>query len=456
MQVIFSLEYSVFSVITATVLGFIAGCNLTWTSPEFGYLNSTDTGPFNGTLTDAQTSWISGVMSLGAALGPFIFGYLAEKIGRKWTILTVSMPFVISSVLCAFSRVVEEFYVARFITGISIGGTFTILPMYVGEMSLDEHRGVLGSVMNVFLCFGLLFTYVVGALVSKVLIFNLILASLTIAFFVLFLFMGVETPHYYVMKNKHDLAKGALLRIRKQSDQETEKELDHIRTIIEGEEQGNLLDIFRNKGSVKAFIIGSGLVFFQQASGINAVLFFAQNIFQDAGSTLKANYCSMIIGAVQFGTSFITPLVSNLFGRKTLLILSGVGMCLSESVLGIYDILKDSDADKVSSLSFLPIISLVLYIITYNVGYGPLPWAIVAEIFPSSIRSAAGSLVTFICWITSFFITKWFKELSQDLGQGQCFLGFAVFSLVAAAFVQFFVIETKGKTLKEIQDDLNN
>ncbi|KAF7279161.1 hypothetical protein GWI33_007572 [Rhynchophorus ferrugineus] len=448
------MEYSVISILIATVLGYIAGTNLSWTSPEFTYLNQTDTGPFNGTLTDDQTSWISGLLSLGAALGPFIFGYLSEKIGRKYTIIATAIPFIISSVMVSFCNKVEEFYLARFITGLAVGGTFTVLPMYVGEMSLDEHRGVLGSTMNVFICFGLIFTYVVGTFIEKVMIFNLLLAVLSLAFVVAFLLLGVETPHYYVMKNKHDLAKEALLRIRKQSDEETEKELDHIRTIIESEEQGNLLDIFKNKGYLKAFIIGAGLVLFQQLSGINAVLFFAQTIFKDAGSTLAPKYCSMIIGGVQFGTSFITPIVSEKFGRKTLLIFSGIGMFLSESILGIYSTLS-KHGYEVSSLSMLPIVSLVLYIITYNVGYGPLPWAIIGEIFPTSIKSAAGSMATFICWIASFFITKWFQQLSDNLGQGNCFLGFAVASLIAAAFVQFFVIETKGKSLKEIQDDLN-
>lgn len=322
-------------------------------------------------------------------------------------------------------------------------------------MSLDEHRSALGSGMNCFICAGLIFTYVVGYYISNVMIFNILLACLAAGFLVLFALIGAETPHYYVQKNKHDLAKAALLRIRDASEDATEKELELIRSEIEKEEQGSILDIFRSKGTTKAFIIGSGLVFFQQASGINAVLFFAQSIFEQAGTTLAPAYCSMIIGGVQFGTSFVTPVVSNMFGRKVLLIASAIGMALSESILGVYGIIRAADEDKVSSLSFLPILSLVLYIITYNVGFGPLPWAVIGEIFPNSIKSSASALATSVCWITSFVITKWFSQVAQSIGQGKCFLGFAGFSLLAGVFVFFVVLETKDKSLADIQADLN-
>ncbi|XP_066260509.1 facilitated trehalose transporter Tret1-2 homolog [Euwallacea similis] len=449
------LEYSVYSIMTGMLISFIAGTSLTWTSPEIGYLNATDAGVFDGSLTDDESSWIGGVLSIGAALGPFVFGYLADRIGRKYTLLSLTIPFGLSSLASAFANKVSEFLIARLITGLGVGGTFSVLPMYIGEMSLNDHRGILGAAMNIFICTGLIFTYVVGTFVSNILAFNLLLAALTGAFFILFLLIGAETPHYYVQKNKHDLAKQALLKIRDASEDEVEKELELIRSEIEKEERGSMLDIFRNKGSRKAFIIGSGLVFFQQMSGINAVLFFAQVIFEQAGTSLKPAYCSMIIGSVQFGTSFITPVVSNVLGRKILLIFSAIGMALSESILGIYGVLKDHDEDSVNNLNFLPILSLVLYIITYNVGFGPVPWVIMGELFPNSIKSSASALATAVCWITSFIITKWFSQLAHTLGQGTCFLGFATASLLAGVFVHFVVLETKGKTLSEIQVDLN-
>lgn len=456
------------------IIGFIAGTSLTWTSPEISLLNSTHTLE-NRELTDDESSWIGAVLSLSAAVGPFVFGYLADRIGRKYTLLAIAVPYVISSVITAFSNKVLsetiqiydfsisnlyfkfqviEIIIARLLTGLSIGGTFTVLPMYVGEMSLDDHRGILGPGMNVFICLGLLFTYIVGHYCS-IMVFNLLLAALPACFFVLFFLIGIETPHYYVQKNQHDLAKEALLKIRDASDEETERELKLIRSEIEKEEQGSILDIFKSKGTTKAFIIGAGLVFFQQMSGINAVLFFAQDIFADAGTSLEPAYCSMIIGSVQFGTSFISPITTSLFGRKTILIFSGIGMALSESILGVYGVMRHADEKSVSSLGFLPILSLVLYIITYNVGFGPLPWAIIGEVFPNSIKSSAGALATAICWATSFVITKWFAQLVSVVNQGPCFLGFAGFSLLAALFTQFVVLETKDKTLAQIQEDLN-
>ncbi|CAH1121342.1 unnamed protein product [Ceutorhynchus assimilis] len=449
------VEYSLITILTGTILGFIAGSSLTWTSPEITYLNQTDTGPFDGTLTSSDGSWIGGVLSIGAAVGPFLYGYLASLIGLKYTILASTVPFAVSSVISAFANTVAEFLVARLITGIGVGGAFAILPMYIAELAQDEQRGVLGTVMNCFICFGLIFTYVSGYFISKVMAFNLLLAGIACCFFLLFFFIGSESPFYYVQKKQIGMARKTLAKLRNTSEDSVEKELQGIIEEIQKEEKGNIFQIFKSKGTVKAFIIGAGLVFFQQASGINAVLFFAQDIFKQAGTSLEPGYCSMIIGSVQFGTSFITPLASNTFGRKFLLITSGIGMALSESILGIYGILREKNEESVSSLAFLPILSLVLYIITYNIGFGPLPWAVIGEVFPSSVKSSASALSTSICWITSFIITKWFGQVAASLGQGPCFMGFALFSLLAAAFTQFVVLETKGKSLAEIQVDLN-
>lgn len=449
------MEYGLVTISLGTVLGFLAGAALTWTSPEIPYLNSTDTGPFNGTLTSEEGSWIGGMLSLGAIFGPFVAGFLADKIGRKYTMLVISIPFMLCSILLAFSNMVAEFYVARFITGVCVGGTFTMLPMYVGEIASDKQRGVLGSSINVSICLGLLFSYVAGSLIENIIAFNLVLAGLTAGFFVLFLLLGSESPHWYISKNKHDLAKKALQRIRGGTEETVEKELEHIRYGIESETEGSIADVFKSKGNLKALLIGCGLTFFQQTSGINAILFFAQTIFEKSGTSLKASYCSMIIGSVQFGTSFINPLVSNLFGRKFLLVFSGIGMFIFEGLLGTYSIVSDNYPDKVSSLNFLPVLLLISYIIVYNVGFGPLPWAMMGEIFPSNIKSTAGAIGTSVCWLTSFVITKWFSQLIDTFGQGQCFLGFAVASLLAAIFSQFVVIETKGKTLAQIQEDLN-
>lgn len=415
--------------------------------------DETDT-PFSHALSDEETSWISALLPLGAVFGPFVYGFLADKIGRKLTLLICGVPFLVSYLALAFGTVPWIYYAARFITGLSVGGVFTVIPMYIGEIAEDSNRGALGSSMNCFICTGLLFSYAVGPYVS-ILVFNLVLAVFPAVYLVLFFFLGPESPHYYVLKEKSAEAKDALHKIRSGGNKAIEEELNEMQEKIKEEGHGTFPDIFRSKGLTKAFLISVGLVSFQQFSGVNAILFYAQTIFKEAGTTLDPEICSIIIGCTQFATSFLTPLVIEKLGRKILLLISAVGMTISEVPLGVYCYLKDDDKD-VSSISFLPILCLIAYIITYNMAFSSIPWAMMGELFPANVKSVASSSTAAICWFLGFFITKYFESVSKSIGMGQCFWIFGGCCAVSVPFCLFYVIETKGKSLREIQNDLNS
>ncbi|KAJ8920255.1 hypothetical protein NQ315_011916 [Exocentrus adspersus] len=448
------MSYVYVAAFTGNIISFIAATCLTWTSPILSQLQDKDKTPFSSVLTDDETSWISSLLPLGAVFGPFVYGYLADKIGRKFTLLICGTPFLVAFLLLAFGKALWMYYIARFISGMSVGGVFTVMPMYVGEIAEDSNRGALGSTMNVFICSGLLFTYSVGPYVSMVAL-NLTLALFPAAYLVLFFLLGPESPHYYVSKHRNEEAKAALQKIRGGGEEAVDKELSQIQEKIKEEGRGTFFDIFKSKGLTKAFIISLGLVGFQQFSGINAVLFYASTIFEDAGTSLDSNICSIIIGLTQFLTSFVTPLIVERLGRKVLLLFSAVGMMVSEVPLGVYCFLNDKGND-VSAISFLPILCLITYIITYNTAYGPLPWAIMGELFPANVKSIASSVTAAFCWFLAFLITKYFKAVSDAIQIGPSFWIFAGFCAAAIPFSFFYVIETKGKSLKEIQDILNS
>ncbi|KAJ8920257.1 hypothetical protein NQ315_011918 [Exocentrus adspersus] len=315
------------------------------------------------------------------------------------------------------------YYAARFLAGTSVGGVFAVIPIYVGEIAEDSNRGALGVSMNCFVCTGLLFSYIVGPFVS-IMTFNLMLAVFPVLYLVLFFVLAPETL-------QHDRG--------------------DVKVKIE-ERRGTFLDIFRSKGTVKAFIIAVGLMTFQQFSGINAVLFFAQDIFEAAGASLEPEICSIIIGCTQLAASLLSPPAVERLGRKFLLLLSIIGIIVSEVPLGVYSYLKDEDKD-VSGISFLPILCLVGYIISYNVGMGPVPWAMLGELFPTNIKSIASSAVAAFCWFLGFLITKYFKSVLERIGMGPSFWIFSGCSAVAVPFFFFYVVETKGKSLREIQDN---
>ncbi|KAG5875448.1 hypothetical protein JTB14_006269 [Gonioctena quinquepunctata] len=373
--------------ITGNMITFATGTALTWPSPILDKLkNDTDIN-----MSEEQGTWVTSLFHLGAVFGPLPFGFLADLIGRKFTLLSLGIPFTVCYLLMAFVKLIPIFYIARFMIGVMVGGVYTVIPMYLSEIGDHSNRGVLSSMMGVFICSGMLFSYAVGPYVS-ILVFNLTLAVFPAVFTVAFLFIASETPQFLIKKGKPEEARRALQKFRGPGTN-IEEELSAMEESISGESGGSFADIFKSKGNSKAFLIGVGLVGFQQISGINAVLAYAQNIFENAGTSLDPAICSIIVGVVQWFSSLTTPLFIERLGRKAILLISAAGIVAAEVPLGVYSYLQDHDVD-VSSFSIVPIICLVVYIFVYTSGMGPLPWTVSSELFAHNIKSKASALIT--------------------------------------------------------------
>uniref|UniRef100_W4VS24 Putative sugar transporter n=1 Tax=Phaedon cochleariae TaxID=80249 RepID=W4VS24_PHACE len=435
-------------VCTGNLITFSVGTAITWASPELDKLEE-----INVISNQDQRSWVSSLFQLGGLFGPFVYGFMADKVGRKNTILAIGVPLLVGYLLMAFVRELASFYVSRFIIGLATGGMYAVLPNYVSEISEKASRGTFSCLLNVFQCSGMLFCYAVGPYTSVV-VFNFILAIFPAACIILFYLLAIESPHYLIKTGQYDLAKSTIESIRGKG-ANVESELAMIEKAIEEEGRPSVKDICRSKGNKKAFLITVVLLCFQQLTGINAILTYAQTIFKDSGTSIPPEICSMIIGAVQLGASFLTPIFVDKLGRKMLLIISAIGMVLSELPLGLYSHFYAHQKEG-SNLSYLPIVCLVVFILTYNVGFAQVPWTIMAEMFPTGIRSKAASLVTAACLLLGFFIVKYFEQMSNNIGLGVCFMIFSVCCAVSTIFVKFVVIETSKKSLEEIQTELNS
>lgn len=430
------------------------GMWLSWSSPMLSKLQSEDNNPLSEPITEGEKSWIGGLLSLGATIGPYLFAFLQDKIGRKWALLLTAAPYFTASVMAAFGAHVALFYISRFIAGIGVAGVFTVLTTYIAEVSDAGVRGMLGSSMNNYLCFGLALGYCIGPYLSAMWL-NLVEAILPAMFFVLFFLFAPDTPYFLIEKNR-GAAESALCFLRSKPVGDIQVELKEIEKSVE-ESKANaatFLDIFKTRGTTKALIISVMLVVFQQLCGINIVLFYAQDIFSTSGTTLSEEIPPMIIGGVQFASSFVTPILVDRLGRKILLLISAAGMCVSETALGIYMFLDSRDVD-VSAINFFPILTLVIFIITYNCGLGPLPWTVMAELFPSNIKSAASSFTVSCCWLVSFILTYFFGSVADAIGMGPSFWIFAGCTVICFLFTLIYVPETKGKNFQEIQSILN-
>lgn len=192
------------------------------------------------------------------------------------------------------------------------------------------------------------------------------------------------------------------------------------------------------------------LMFFQQFSGINAVIFFTFDIFKAAGSGLSSDYCSIIVGVVQVIMTLVAAILVERAGRKILLIQSSVVMGICLAVLGLYFKVKIAEVD-VTSFNWVPLICVVLFIVSFSLGYGPIPWMMMGELLAPEVKGVASSIVVLFNWASVFIITKTFPLLLDSWGQDITFWIFAVVMVFGTIYGFKALFETKGKSNAQIQ-----
>ncbi|RZC32924.1 Sugar tr and/or MFS 1 domain containing protein, partial [Asbolus verrucosus] len=393
------------------ILSFIVGTASTWSSPVIPKLQNDNVSeiPLGRQITENEASWIGSLSAMGSIFSPLIFGFVIQKVGRRTSGILAAVPFVIAYLTSAFAQVVELFYVARILMGIGVGGMFCTLPIYIVEVAEDVNRGLLSASTGTSMVAGMLFSYCVGPFVS-IMVFNLILAVICVLYIPTFWLIAPETPYYLVKINKDEKALESLRYLRRKPDEDLQKELLQIKSYLNQMTQGSFSDLFKTKGTSKAFIYSITVTTFQQFSGINVIFSYTQTIFDATGSDLPSEINSIIVASVQFICSFIGPLLSDRLGRRILLLISITGGCLAEIVFGVYSFLEKR-GDDMSSINWLPVVTLVIFIMFYNFGMGSLPWALMSELLPSNIISKASLVVTVIYWVVGFFLTQYFASL---------------------------------------------
>ncbi|KAG6460778.1 hypothetical protein O3G_MSEX012210 [Manduca sexta] len=439
--------------LSATLGALAAGTMLGWSSPVMYKITQPNSTDYDFPVSVSQGDWISSVINLGAAAICIPIGLIMDIIGRKKTMLCLVLPFTLGWLLITFGTSVGMLIAGRFVTGIAGGAFCVTAPAYTSEIAQDSIRGTLGSYFQLMITVGILFAYAVGSYTS-VFVFNILCLLIPIIFGVVFFFMP-ESPNYLVVKNRNDEAREALVRLRG-SQYDVDYELDKLKQKAE-EARNNpvsYMNAITKKNAIKAIVICYSLMLCQQLSGINAVIFNTSTIFGAAGAAISASISTIVIGVIQVVATFGSSLVVDRLGRRILLLLSALVMCLCSTALGVFFFLQDThgqDAPIVLAINWLPLLSLSLFIVAFSIGLGPIPWMMAGDLCLIDIKAFVSSTAGTLNWLLSFTVTSTFNSLNTAIGSGQVFWMFAGIMLLGFVFIFFVVPETKGKSVDEIQ-----
>lgn len=203
--------------------------------------------------------------------------------------------------------------------------------------------------------------------------------------------------------------------------------------------------------SIIPFLIMLGFFFFQQFSGLFVLIFYAVDLTREAGVKIDAYLATILIGLTRLVGSILVMVLSGKYGRRLPAILSGVGMSICMGVLSIYLFLEDKGYE-IGDYGVIPVFCIVLYIFMSTMGFLVLPFAMIGELYPAKVKDILSGLTTCAAYIFSFITIKTYPNLLEEMGKHGVFCFYGVFSLLGTIFVVLFLPETKGKTLREIED----
>eukprot|EP00794_Sanderia_malayensis_P011967 gene11967-13204_t len=411
-----------------------------------------------------EFSWFASLLGVGAIGGALIGGWAIEFFGRKTALMLYSVPFASGWLLISNSKHSWMLLLGRILVGIAVGSTSLTVPVYIAEIAHPKYRGGLGSINQLAVTLGVVIAYAVGGHLTWQMSSLFAVGPITLLL-LLMLFMP-ETPRWLLANNQRFIALRELTWLRGKG-YDSEEECFEIESNLDMQERMTIGE-FGRPGLLKPLVIGILMMVFQQFSGVNAIVFYSANIFKNAGMK-DANLVAIMFALAQFISTAIACLLVDRSGRRVLLLIGGFGMCICNVCLGIYyDLAAPASSNTTSvttsglhssiyhsipneHISWLAVTSAIVFIVVFSLGWGPLPWLLMSEIFPPRARGLAGGICTLINWLFVFVVTKNFPSMIDAFTEQGTFWFFAAWCFASFIFVYFFVPETKGRTLEEIE-----
>lgn len=425
-----------------------------------GFLFGFDTAVISGAnpfikkyfdLDELALGWAVSSVIVGCIIGAFSAGFISDLLGRKKVLLITAVLFSLSAIGTALATDFTFFVFARILGGIGVGAASALSPTYIAEISPADRRGRLVSINQLTIVIGILVVYFTNYLFAELLgdsSWRYMLGSEAIPALLFFglLFIIPESPRWLFKNHQEEKAREVLRKL--EGEAHIAEEMSEIEESLRGDqEKVAFADLFKGKMATIT-VIGITLAMLQQLVGINAIIYYAPTIFESAGAGLESALAQTVaIGGVNLIFTFVAINLVDRLGRKPLLLAGSVGMTISLTFL-VFSFLGDGGA------GYGVLFSILGYIASFAATHAAVMWVMVSEIFPNKYRGSAMSVALFLHWSSTYLVTQTFPWLLANKGGAFAFGIFAVIAALSFVFVWIFVPETKGKSLEQIEKEL--
>ncbi len=401
-------------------------------------------------LNDNQLGFTVAIALIGTVIGSMTSGILGQKIGSRAALRWLGVLYVASAIGCAFALNWPMFLVFRFIGGLGIGGSSVLGPVYIAELAPAKWRGRMVGLFQINIVVGILLAYLSNAVIAHFITglviwrWELGIAAAPAIFFLIMLFTVPHSSRWLVSQNRID---EAVLVLARMGSTDSKAEVDAIALSLQEEGGAAQHSLFSKRYAFPIFLALT-VGFFNQVTGINAILYYLNDIFKSAGfSSVSADIQAVGIGAANLLATLLGISIIDKFGRKKLLLVGAAGdaICLA-GVAYVF-------GTQTHQTLLLPL--LVAFIIFFAISQGSVIWVYLSEVFPTNVRAKGQSLGCSSHWVMNAAIAWTFPIIARTTKA----IPFGVFA--ALTVVQFFVVlfvypETKGYTLEDMQHHLGH